>query len=156
MKIVKPTVNQDIKPTPGGSQVPVEVEKAENSASIPEERGRFISENLLDKRMTMQDGSYRVYKIQGPVADDPLFKGISRFLGLEGSEEARLTNEIGEIAELAATWLQSDRHDVVTAFLRQVLRRTSFDGSNNVSKIQNLRKKLLAMSEDIRKEKDVK
>jgi len=157
-KIVKPQVNQSVS----GSQIPEEAEKAENEALQDVSQAQdgdkvatYISENW-DRPVTLRDGSYRQYEIVGVIKDDLVFKEVSKILGVSALSHT-YQNELKDIAELAATWTQNDTPEILGAFLRQILRRTTFNNSDtNESKIQNLRKKLWDMWESQKTKKGLK
>lgn len=92
-------------------------------------------------RRTNQDGSYRKYKIDGPVNEDGLFQEVSRILGLDSHEKAELENDLAKITEMVASWTQTDSYEINGAFIKQLLRRMQ-TGNTNRAKLHNLKRKL--------------
>jgi len=161
-KTVKPTINQAVSK---GTQSQVPQEKSEKKPSgevagmygamdkLEAKDPNSLGRQFIAKRSYFQDGGYRPYMIQpGDTASaDPLFREISRTLGLGISDMGNHEEELKDITEMTATYLQTDSYDAVNKFIRQCLRRIQHHGTPE-SRIHNL-KKFIKELFDERKEK---
>lgn len=94
----------------------------------------------ISKRRLGHDGAYREYLLDSAhPGEDHLYQAIRRTLGLSAGDELNLRSDLEKITVLAATYLQTDNHDEVENFIKQLLRKTPHTGTSN-SRVYNLRR----------------
>jgi len=90
------------------------------------------------KRKTFLDGSYKKYSCDGIIANDPIFREVSKTMGLSLNETGLWQNELQQIAEMAATYLQDDKPEEINRFIRKILLRTPSNGSRVHNLLRNI------------------